>query len=152
MSGATAAIVSLCWADKPNMSMFEWNPEYSLGHGDIDGQHKKLFELASELHTAMMQGKGKDALSATLGNLIAYTKTHFANEERLMQTYHYPAYPEHKAAHDAFTARVLEFHKEFKAGRVGMTIELLQFLKDWLRTHIGETDRKVATFLKKKAA
>ncbi len=31
-----------------------------------------------------------------------------------------------------------------------MTVELLQFLKDWLRTHIGETDRKVATFLKKR--
>jgi hemerythrin len=28
----------------------------------------------------------------------------------------------------------------------------LQFLKDWLSHHIGETDRKVAVYLKSKAA
>lgn len=132
--------------------MFEWKSDYSLGHGDIDRQHQRLFALASDLHTAMTQGKGKDALSATLARLIDYTKTHFATEERLMQAHHYPEYPHHKAAHDALTARVLEFQKEFEAGRVGMTVELLQFLKDWLQKHIGETDRKVAAFLKVKAA
>lgn len=134
------------------MSLFEWRPEYSLGHESIDGQHKRLFALANDLHTAMTQGKGKGALSETLERLVAYTKTHFASEEHLMQTHHYPEYPQHKAAHDALTARVIEFQKEFEAGRVGMTIELLQFLKDWLRTHIGETDHKVAAFLKSKAA
>lgn len=134
------------------MSMFEWKQEYSLGHADIDGQHKRLFELASDLHSAMTQGKGKESLSRTLGNLLAYTKQHFANEERLMQAHHYPEYPEHKAAHDALTARVVEFQKKFEAGRVGMTIELLQFLKEWLRTHIGETDHKVALYLRSKAA
>ena len=139
-------------SDKTNMSMFEWKQDYSLGHADIDGQHKRLFELASDLHSAMTQGKGKDTLSKTLANLVSYTKMHFATEERLMQTHHYPEYAEHKAAHDALTARVLEFQKEFDAGRVGMTVQLLQFLKDWLQHHIAETDRKVASFLKSKAA
>jgi hemerythrin len=134
------------------MSMFEWRPEYSLGHGDIDDQLKKIFELASDLHAAMTQGKGKEALSVTLGKLIAYTKTHFAKEERLMQAHHYPDYPEHKAAHDALTAQVIEFQREFDTGRIGMTVDLLQFLKDWLRNHIGQTDRRFAAFLRKKAA
>lgn len=134
------------------MSLFAWSSDYSLGHGTIDGQHKRLFELGNELHTAMTQGKGKGALSETLNNLVAYTKTHFADEEHLMVTHHYPDYAAHKAAHDALTTRVIEFQQEFEAGRVGMTIELLQFLRDWLRTHIGETDRKVAVFLKSKAA
>ena len=132
--------------------MFEWKSEYSLGHGDIDGQHQRLFELASHLHAAMTQGKGKESLSKTLADLVAYTRQHFANEERLMQAHHYPEYAEHKAAHDALTARVVEFQKEFDAGRVGMTVELLQFLKDWLRTHIGETDHKVALYLRSRAA
>jgi hemerythrin len=134
------------------MSLFEWRPEYGLGHDGIDAQHKRLFALANDLHSAMTEGKGKGALSETLEKLVAYTKTHFASEERLMQTHHYPDYAAHKAAHDALTSRVIEFQKEFAAGRVGMTIELLQFLKDWLRTHIGETDRKVAMYLKSKAA
>lgn len=134
------------------MSLFAWRPEYSLGHDAIDAQHKRLFELGNDLHTAMTQGKGKGALSETLEKLVAYTKTHFASEERLMLAHHYPDYAAHKSAHDALTARVIEFQREFEAGRVGITIELLQFLRDWLRTHIGETDHKVAMFLKSKAA
>lgn len=141
-----------CQTDLMNMSMFEWTTEYSLGHQEIDAQHQKLFALASELHTAMTQGKGKDALSKTLQNLVAYTKTHFANEERLMRANDYPEYAEHKAAHDALTAQVVEFQRDFESGRVGMTVQLLQFLKDWLRHHIGETDRHIAEFLKSKAA
>jgi hemerythrin len=134
------------------MSMFEWKQDYSLGHGDIDGQHKRLFQLANDLHAAMTQGKGKDTLSATLTRLVDYTKTHFASEERLMKTHQYPDYPHHKADHDELTDRVVAFQQEFAAGHVQMSVELLQFLKDWLRNHIGETDRKVAEFLKSKAA
>jgi hemerythrin len=132
--------------------MFEWKQNYSLGHGAIDSQHQRLFELANHLHAAMTQGKGKDKVSETLRNLVDYTKTHFANEESLMQTHHYPDYAHHKADHDALTERVTAFQKEFAAGHVQMSVELLQFLKDWLTNHIGETDRKVAVFLQSKAA
>jgi hemerythrin len=134
------------------MSMFDWKKEYSLGHLEIDAQHKRLFELANELHTAMSLGKGKDALSKTLQNLVAYTKQHFASEERLMQAHHYPDYLQHKANHDALTTQVIDFQNDFETGRTALTIALLQFLKDWLQHHIGETDRKVAEFLKLKAA
>jgi hemerythrin len=130
------------------MSIFQWKEEYSVDHSEIDTQHKRLFQLAGDLHAAMTEGKGKDALSKTLNNLIEYTKHHFACEERLMQLHHYPGFAEHKALHDDLTARVLEFQKSFDAGRTAMSVELLQFLKDWLGHHIGETDKKVAAYLK----
>jgi hemerythrin len=130
------------------MSIFQWKEEYSVDHSEIDTQHKRLFQLAGNLHAAMTEGKGKDALSKTLNDLIEYTKHHFACEERLMQLHHYPDYAAHKAFHDDLTARVLEFQKSFDAGRTAMSVELLQFLKDWLGHHIGETDKKVATYLK----
>jgi hemerythrin len=134
------------------MSMFAWKNDYSIGHREIDAQHQRLFELANDLHSAMTLGKGKAAMSATLGNLIEYTKIHFASEERLMQANHYPEYAEHKAAHDALTAQVAELQNDFEAGRGGLTVGLLQFLKDWLQHHIGGTDRKIADFLNSKAA
>jgi hemerythrin len=134
------------------MSMFAWKQEYSVGYPEIDNQHKKLFELAEQLYEAMAGGKGNNVLAKTLGNLIAYTKGHFANEERLMQLHHYPDYAKHKADHDALTARVVGFQKEFEAHRTALSIGLLQFLKDWLSHHIGETDRKIAAYLKSKAA
>jgi hemerythrin len=134
------------------MSMFSWKQEYSVGYPEIDNQHKKLFELADELHRAMTSGKSKDVLGKTLSNLIAYTKEHFAAEERLMQAHHYPDYAKHKAAHDALTARVVDFQKDFETNRTALTVGLLEFLKDWLSHHIGETDRKIASYLKARAA
>ncbi len=134
------------------MDIFDWKDEYSVGYREIDDQHKRLFELAGELHAAMAAGKGKAEMSKTLANLVAYTPTHFASEERLMQLNHYPDYVQHKAAHDALTKQVVEFQRDFETGRSPLTIGLMQFLKDWLREHIGNTDRKIAAFLIEKAA
>lgn len=72
------------------MSIFQWKEEFSVDHAEIDTQHKRLFQLAGDLHAAMTEGKGKEALSKTLSNLIDYTKHHFACEERLMQLHDYP--------------------------------------------------------------
>jgi hemerythrin len=142
----------LAQPDTKSMSIFQWKEEYSVDHSEIDTQHKRLFQLADELHSAMTMGKGSAVLSKTLNDLIEYTKHHFACEERLMQLHHYPDYPAHKVFHDDLTARVMEFQKEFAAGRSAITVDLFQFLKDWLAHHIGETDRKVSTFLKTEAA
>src|SRR5262249_11777863 len=134
------------------MSMFQWKQEYSVDHSEIDSQHQSLFQLADALHSAMTTGKGKDVLNKTLLDLIAYTKRHFASEERLMQQYHYPEYGQHKAQHDELAARVIEFQKNFVAGKIAITIELLHFLKDWLAHHIAQSDHKIGVFLKNKAA
>ena len=134
------------------MSMFDWKNDYSVGYIEIDTQHKRLFQLAQELHDAMAKGHGKDALSRTLSNLVAYTKQHFACEEKLMQTHRYPDYHAHKAQHDALTQQVVQFQKDFEAGHGTVTIDLMTFLRDWLSHHIGQTDRNVAAFLKQKSA
>ncbi len=134
------------------MSLFEWNESYSVGYPEIDTQHKRLFKLAEDLNSAMAAGKGKQMLSQTLANLINYTKGHFASEERLMQRYGYPEYPQHKVEHDKLTAQVLAFQSDFSAGRVMLSIDLMLFLKNWLSHHIGKIDQKVAAHIKAKAA
>lgn len=139
-------------ADTFGMSLFKWKDEYLVGQPEIDNQHKRLFQLADELHTAMTAGKGKDVMLKTLGDLIDYTKRHFAAEEALMLRSKYPGYPEHKAFHDKLTAQVVQFQTEFAAGKSIVSIQLLQFLKDWLQHHIAETDRKIAVYLSHQAA
>lgn len=139
-------------ADMFGMSLFQWKDDYLVGQSEIDYQHKRLFQLADQLHTAMAGGKGKDALAKTLAELIDYTKRHFAAEEKLMQQSSYPEYIQHKAAHDKLTAQVVQFQTEFVAGKSVVTIQLLQFLKDWLQHHIGKTDRKIAVYLSQRVA
>jgi hemerythrin len=133
------------------MSLFEWNDALSVGHPTIDGQNKRLFQLAGELNAAMEARKGKQCLAKTLDNLIAYTKRHFADEEMLMHEHHYPEYPQHKAEHDALTEKVIRFQKAFLMGRAVVSIELMQFLKGWLDHHIGVIDKKVGAYLSQHA-
>ena len=133
------------------MSLFQWREELSVGCAEIDSQHKQLFRYADDLHAAMMSGKGKDILGQTLSDLIAYTKRHFAAEEKLMQVHHYPDYPSHKAAHDALAQKVVKLQQDFLSSRVALTGEIMQFLKDWLNHHIGEIDKKVGRYLQQQA-
>ena len=129
------------------MGLFQWSEAYSVGYPDIDSQHKRLFQLADQLHAAMAAGKGKQCLSTTLGNLITYTKRHFAGEEMLMQSHRYPFFQQHKAEHRVLTDKVIQFQKAFEAGRAAVTMELLQFLRDWLTHHIGTVDKRVGEHL-----
>jgi hemerythrin-like metal-binding protein len=130
--------------------MFEWKPEYAVGIGSIDAQHQKLFAIARELYEAMSAGKGKASLALILDRLVQYTATHFAHEERLMRVHDYPDFLKHKAQHDALTKQVLAFQKEFETGMVSMTVQLLQFLKNWLENHIMASDFEYAPCLKQK--
>ena len=131
--------------------MFEWKSQYSVNIPSIDGQHQNLFRMAEELYTAMSAGQGKPALARILDRLVQYTKVHFAHEERLMSLHRYPAMHDHVAEHQALTQQVVDFQADFENGKALMTIQVLQFLKDWLKHHIAESDQKYAPFLKEKA-
>lgn len=131
--------------------MFEWRNEFSVQIGSVDAQHKMLFGLANELYTAMTAGRSKASLARILDRLVQYTKVHFAHEERLMQLHGYPAFQAHKAEHDALTSKVLQFQQDFAGGRVNMSVQLLQFLRDWLERHIQGSDRRYSPFLREKA-
>jgi hemerythrin len=133
------------------MSMFAWKDSYSIGVAEIDGQHRRLFRLADELHSAMNSGKGNTVVEPVLHNLIDYTKTHFAAEERMMQRCNFPEYVAHKAQHDEMTKKVLQLQSHLRAGKGVITIDILQFLSTWLRQHIGGSDRKYVPFVAGKA-
>ncbi|MGD1075133.1 MAG: bacteriohemerythrin [Thermodesulfovibrionales bacterium] len=129
------------------MALITWSDDLSVNIGSIDAQHKKLVALVNTLHDAMSSGKGQQALGKILDELIEYTKSHFATEERLMTTHVYPGYLSHKKEHDGLTQQVLTVHQDFKAGKPVITVEIMRFLKDWLSRHIQGTDKKYSPFL-----
>ena len=132
--------------------MFEWNEEeYGISYAEIDRQHERWFQLAQEMHRSVVTGKAKEILGTALSHFIAYTKGHFAAEERLMLTHHYPDVVAHKAQHDELTDKLTHFQSEFEAGRTTITLDLLQFLKVWLSRHIGVTDQKMGAHLNQRA-
>lgn len=129
------------------MSLFAWNAKYSVNIKEIDDQHKKLIGMVGQLNDAMRQGKGKEILDRLLQDLVQYTRTHFAAEERVMKAHGYPEFEDHKAKHDKMTQKVLEVQRGYREGKLSITIELMAFLEKWVDQHIMVTDRKYAPFL-----
>jgi hemerythrin len=132
------------------MSLFIWNDSYKTGIAAIDTQHKKLVDLINELHDAMTKGQGNQAMGKIVNELVNYTVTHFTAEERLMKQAGYADFDAHKKIHDDFTAKVREMQKDLASGRKMMSLQVSNFLKDWLSGHILGTDQKYAPVLKAK--
>lgn len=132
------------------MAIFAWKEEYSVNVKEIDKQHQQLVTMVNELHEAMVQQKGKDALGTILAKLITYTATHFAAEEKLMRDNGYPDFAEHKAKHEKMVAKVLALQNDYKAGKITLTHEVSKFLQDWLNKHILGTDKQYSAFLNSK--
>lgn len=131
----------------PANSLFQWKEEYSIHNSEVDMQHKKLVGLLNSLYEGMMAGKSTQQLDKLLTELVNYTHVHFTSEERLMQTSKYPGFKLHQQSHANLTQQVAEFQEKFRAGRVTLSIELLQFLKEWLRHHILGSDRDFGRYL-----
>ena len=130
--------------------LFPWSDIYKLNIGVVDMQHKNLVDLINDLHQAMISRTGKEHLGRILSSLIKYTEGHFKAEEGIMESHQYPDLTNHKAEHDRFTKTVLDFQSKFHANEIGLTIEVMDFLKDWLSKHILGVDKKYAPFLNAK--
>ena len=132
------------------MALINWNNELSVNVQIIDEQHKKLIELINELQEAMKSGKGKDVLGKILTGLITYTAAHFKTEETYFAQYGYPDAENHKKEHLAFVKKVTDFKDGFDKKQLSLTIEIMNFLRDWLQKHIQGTDKGYSKFFNDK--
>jgi hemerythrin-like metal-binding protein len=125
-------------------TIFPWRDTYSVGIPQIDSQHKGLIRLINDLQTAMMEGKGKQALSSIINDLIRYTESHFAFEEALLQQRRYSALAAHKQEHKELTRQVHELRDKFQSSELTISMDVMKFLKNWLASHILERDKAYA--------
>jgi len=132
------------------MALMTWDSTLLVGVAEIDGQHKKLVEIVNTMHDGLSVGKAKEILGKVLDELVAYTVSHFSTEERIMTAQKYEGYEKHKAEHTKLIEDVSDFVQKFKAGKSMISIELMNFLKDWLSKHILETDKKLGAALNAK--
>ncbi len=129
------------------MALLTWSSTYSVSVKEIDEQHKKLIDLINFLHDSMKEGKGKEAIGTVLNELANYTVFHFNYEEALMRKYNYAKLSEHKKEHDFLVIQVKQLIEDLKNGKQVLSIELMNFLKEWLIKHILNTDKQLTLFL-----
>ena len=132
------------------MDFVVWQDKYSVKIDSIDKQHKKLVAIINELYASMKAGKSNDKLGEILEKLVDYTKYHFSYEEDLLEKAGYKELPEHKEQHKAFVEKISKTCKDYAAGKLFMSIDVCNFLQDWLIHHIQGTDQKYSQLLVEK--
>jgi hemerythrin-like metal-binding protein len=124
------------------MALLTWSSKYSVGIASMDSQHMTLFNMINELHEAMMQRNAQYIAGPLLRRLADYTRRHFTAEEALMAANNYPGLRQHRELHRELTSKVEDFIARQENGELTLSIHLMNFLRDWLTTHIQQADQK----------
>ena len=129
------------------MSFIQWSNELSVSVAVIDEQHKKLISIVNDIHDTVVAGAERTALNKIFDELISYTVYHFKTEEGFFERTGYGEKDAHRAQHNELTQKALELQASFEQGSATVSYEVLDFLHDWLMTHILGSDRKFGAFL-----
>ena len=129
------------------MALLTFDKTYSVGIQFVDDQHARLFDTLNELHAAMLKGQVKAVAGRLLQDLLAYTRSHFSAEEAMLAKAKYPGLGEHQSKHRKLTAQVADYVERYKRGEAALSVHLINFLRDWLTSHILREDRAYSAWL-----
>lgn len=120
-------------------TLFDWKSEYDLGIPIIDAQHRGLAAALNSLHFAIVNHLGDTMLDPTIEMVKAYAGVHFTTEELLFRQCGYPDAERHAALHNKLLETMFERGQESLFNQDAG--EFLDFLKNWLITHVLREDR-----------
>lgn len=126
----------------------DWSDRFALGIDLIDQQHQVLFRLIDQLAKAIQDDNSEAELSSIFSKLHEYTLTHFAAEEHLMARYGYPAEQAHQENHRGLENTLAQLIQRAMGGEALVSLQTMNFLRQWLYHHIDDVDRQFADFLK----
>ena len=129
------------------MTTITWDETLSVKIESIDLQHKKLVDLINSFYQNINLGSKKEKMLELITALKNYTVFHFSTEEKYMKEFKFAGYDNHKLEHDKFIEKVLDFEERYKNDKLLLSIEITNFIKNWITTHIMGTDKYYSDLL-----
>ncbi|WP_255433983.1 bacteriohemerythrin [Carboxylicivirga sp. M1479] len=126
-----------------------WTKDLSVDNKVIDKEHQQLFALIDNFYAGIKDNSPRERLEELILGLVDYTKIHFKNEEDYMVEINYPDLAKHQALHQSFIDKVNNYYERLKNGKLILSIEVTNYLKDWLVNHIKGSDQQYAAFVMK---
>jgi hemerythrin len=125
----------------------------SVGVAILDKDHRKLVDMINDLYDSIQEGRGKDVVGKFLEGLISYTEEHFRREEKMFMKSEYPDVSRHMALHDAMSKQVAIIQENYKNEEAStLSMEVMNFIKNWLINHIMGTDMNYSPYLNGKGS
>ena len=132
------------------MPIISWEQKYSVGVVELDNHHKQLINMINELYYAMSNDRGQQLVEGIIKDMLGYAKMHFKIEENYMRECGYLGALQHIREHGGFVDKAQEMAQRCEEGEFILSYEVIQFLSDWLKCHILESDMKYVPVFKEK--
>lgn len=133
---------------------FEWKERYSLQIPEIDEQHKNLFEIGSRAYEIALLKDDYDhydEIMDIINELLDYTQYHFSYEEELMKKYGYAGLENQYNEHEFYIHKIRRLSGEkVDDNQQKAILDILNFLSNWISSHILISDRKYANDFKER--
>jgi hemerythrin-like metal-binding protein len=137
-----------------DINIVVWDDAYSVGLSVIDDQHKNLVNMLNDILQLDQNGNGDEKKTSTVKAAYAtafkkaaeYAKTHFHDEEAILEKAGYPDLLDHKKEHASFMTKVWDEYSLFNEGKSSPT-GLAAFLKKWLLNHIAIKNKKYSSYV-----
>ena len=123
------------------VNVVTWSDAHKLGIGTIDEQHRALAAMVGRVGAEFAAGRDAPRLRASMGELVAFARAHFAAEEALMDRYAIADRATHKQAHRRLLQDALSLAHASRSSSMMVTVG---FLHEWLLRHVDTADRELA--------
>ena len=129
---------------------FELTADLMTGIEDIDNQHISIINWTKDL-TSPITSQSPKFVRKVLKGMLDYVKYHFEADELAMVTHLFPDVEKHELQHRRLHQELVQLvdraNQSSQPDRALLT-ELQYFLMDWLRYHIIEWDKPLASHIR----
>ncbi len=130
----------------------EWTKDIEIGHPDIDEQHRQLFDHVNRFAETIKKDRDFTLAGPVIGFLDEYVRTHFKDEEDIMERQGYPFLDVQKDQHERFTEHFAALKREMQESDGSdwhfLLFKIQVLVVDWLVHHTCGSDRHLGRFLR----
>jgi hemerythrin len=129
------------------MNLFVWTESLATGNPYIDDDHHELVRRINAVLEAIAMQQGGPNLGEAIRQLIAFVHEHFGREEFEMRRIQYPALEAHSQAHADLIHQLQDQLDALQASQTIDQMAFYSFLTWWIKDHIRDLDKPLASAL-----
>ncbi len=116
-------------------------------HPLLEKEHQQLIDLIDALDKCVLRGSSVNQVTKYLDAFVTLAEDEFKNEERIMEAYKYPEIIDHINEHVRLLEQLRSVHSKLSKGHTPFGSEYMQWLRNWLETHLLDADNRLEEFL-----
>lgn len=126
------------------MVLVDWRDDFKIGIDSVDYEHRQMIELINAVHEKLSHDAPKNEVLDFLGEVFTRISAHFALEEKIMRSWKYDQYDDHKADHERLLDEIRDIMDGYEAGTIAAAeAELSARLNAWFTDHFKTKDSRL---------